>query len=81
MKVVFNGVVERRKSGGCKCRGGNKTQSRFVNRKTYIMPSGKMETFVKGQETEVSDRDGKFLLSNRYADTDGTLKDAFSEVN
>lgn len=81
MKVVFNGVLEtRKKSSGCKCRGGGGTKSTFVTSKSYILPSGRVQTFVLDHPVEVDDRDGKFLLSYSYTDTDGVRKSVFSEV-
>lgn len=79
MKVVFNGTVEKRTSGGCNCKGKT-TSSTFVRSKMYILPSGKTETFIVGQPKEVSERDGKFLLSYIYKDINGDLRAIFSEV-
>ena len=79
MRVVFNGTVEKRTSGGCNCKGKT-TSSTFVRSKMYILPSGKTETFIVGQPKEVSERDGKFLLSYIYKDINGDLRAIFSEV-
>ena len=79
MKVVFNGTVEKKSSGGCNCKGKT-TSSSFVRSKMYILPSGKTETFIVGQPVEVSERDGQFLLSYIYKDVNGDLRAIFSEA-
>lgn len=80
MTVVFNGFLEKRaSSSGCKCRG-RKTTTRFVTSKSYILPSGKVQTFTQGNPAEVSDRDGQFLLSYNYIDANGDTQEVFSEV-
>lgn len=79
MKVVFNGTVEKKSSGGCKCKGKT-TSSTFVRSKMYILPSGRTHTFIVGQPVEVSERDGQFLLSYIYKDVNGDLRAVFSKV-
>ena len=79
MKVVFNGTIEKRQSGGCNCKG-KVSSSSFVRSKMYIMPSGRSHTFVVGQPVEVSERDGQFLLSYIYKDINGDLRAVFSKV-
>lgn len=79
MKVVFNGTIEKRSSGGCNCKG-KVTSSSFVRSKMYILPSGRTETFIVGQPKEVSEQDGQFLLSYVYKDVNGDLRAVFSEV-
>ena len=80
MKVVFNGTIEQRQGGGCKCRG-KVTSSSFVRSKMYIMPSGRSHTFIVGQPVEVSERDGHFLLSYIYKDANGDTRAVFSKVD
>ncbi len=79
MKVVFNGTIEKKSSGGCNCKGKT-SSSTFVRSKMYILPSGRSETFVVGQPKEVSDRDGQFLLSYVYKDVNGDQRAIFSKV-
>lgn len=79
MKVVFNGVVEKRTSGGCNCKG-RITNASFVNSKLYIMPSGRSHKFYVGKPVEVSDTDGEFLLSYLYKDANGSYRAVFSKV-
>jgi len=67
MKVVFNGVVERKTSGCIPCGKKRKNNSSFVHSKMYILPSGISKTFYVGRPTEVSDKDGEFLL--KYGNT------------
>ena len=80
MKVVFNGTVEKRTNGGCKCKG-KVTNASFVSRKMYILPSGRSVTFVVGQPVEVSERDGNFLLSYVYKDANGDTRAVFRKVD
>ena len=79
MKVVFNGVVEKRTSGGCNCKG-KVTDATFVRNKMYIMPSGRTQQFYVGSPVEVSEGDGKFLLSYLYKDANGSYREVFSKV-
>lgn len=79
MKVVFNGTIEKKSSGGCNCKG-KVSSSSFVRSKMYIMPSGRSQTFVVGQPVEVSERDGQFLLSYIYTDINGDTRAVFSKV-
>lgn len=79
MKVVFNGTIEKRSGGGCRCKG-KVTSSSFVRSKTYILPSGRTENFTAGQPKEVSERDGQFLLSYVYKDVNGDTRAIFSKV-
>lgn len=80
MKVVFNGVLETAKTGGCAVCGKRRVSTNnFVMKKDYILPSGLTKTFLVGKEEEVSDEDGRFLLSYTYQDANG-LRKAFEEV-
>lgn len=79
MKVVFNGTIEKRSGGGCRCKG-KVTSSSFVRSKMYILPSGRTENFTAGQPKEVSERDGQFLLSYVYKDANGDTRAVFSKV-
>jgi hypothetical protein len=79
MKVVFNGTVEKRTSGGCNCKGRT-TSSSFVRSKIYILPSGKTQSFIAGKPVEVSEQDGEFLLSYIYKDANDDTRAIFSKV-
>lgn len=79
MKVAFNGAIEKRQGGGCNCKG-KVTSSVFVRSKMYILPSGLTKTFIAGQPVEVSEQDGKFLLSYVYKDISGDTRAVFSKV-
>lgn len=71
MRVRFNGVLETKVSG-CKPCGTRRVSKRVMaTKKTYILPSGASQTFYAGRVTEVSDENGRFLLS---------YPDAFTEV-
>ena len=78
MKVVFNGVLEK-KSKGCNCKGKTADAS-FVRTKMYILPSGKSMYFYLGKPEEVSEEDGNFLLSYIYKDINGDTRAVFSKV-
>ena len=53
----------------------------FVQSKMYILPSGKSVHFYAGKPVEVSETDGKFLLSYVYKDVNGSQRAVFSEVD
>lgn len=79
MKVIFNGILEKRQSGGgCNCKKKG-TGYGFVQTRMYILPSGQTKTFYVGKEEEVSDRDGNFLLSYKVTDSNGT-RSVFTKV-
>ncbi len=77
MKIVFNGILEKR-TGGCNCK--RNSEYGFVGSRMYILPSGLTKTFRVGVEEEVSEKDGTFLLSYRYEDANG-LREVFSRVD
>lgn len=75
MIVVFNGVVETHKSGGCtSCGRQAKSSKHLATSKSYFLPSGRNKTFVMGRAEEVSDEDGNFLLSYIEHTEDGTRR-------
>lgn len=77
MKIVFNGLLEK-KSGGCNCKRQG-SEYGFVQHRMYILPSGQTKTFYKDKVEEVSDGDGEFLLSYNSVDANGTRK-VFTKV-
>lgn len=80
MKVVFNGIIEK-KSGGCVPCGAKRTSEQIMKTsKMYILPSGITKTFFVGREETVSDSDGEFLMSYMYTDKDGQKKTVFTEI-
>ena len=78
MRIRFNGVLEKR-TRGCNCKGKT-SEVGFVRSKNYILPSGRQKVFYAGQEAEVSEQDGNFLLSYVYKDANGDLRAVFSKV-
>lgn len=78
MKVVFNGTLEKH-TRGCNCKG-RQTETSFVRSKFYILPSGQNRQFYAGQPVDVSEEDGRFLLSYIYTDANGDTRAVFSEV-
>lgn len=63
MKLKFNGIVGRQ-SGGCRPCGTRRAgHSVLQTKKTFILPSGKNRTFYAGRITEVTEDEGRFLLS------------------
>jgi hypothetical protein len=79
MKVVFNGVLEKHRSG-CNCKRVANTEYGFVSQKMYILPSGATKTFIVGKPEEVSEQDGAFLLAYKYVDVNGSYREVFSKV-
>ena len=80
MKLVFNGIIEKR-SGGCvPCGAKRATEQTMKPSKMYILPSGITKTFFVGREVEVSDSDGEFLLGYLYTDKNGQKKHVFTEI-
>lgn len=80
MKLVFNGLLEKKSGGGCNCKRQNSTYG-FVNSRMYILPSGQTKTFYVGKEEVVSDSDGEFLLSyNQAPDLNGHSRAVFTKV-
>lgn len=62
MKLIFNGLLEKKRSGGgCNCKKQGSSYN-FTRTRRFILPSGAMKTFYAGSVAEVSDRDGEFLL-------------------
>lgn len=79
MKIKFNGLLEKR-SGGCNCKKSS-AEYGFTHSRMYILPSGKTKTFVVGKVEEVSESDGKFLLSyNKAPDANGMSREVFTKV-
>ena len=81
MKIVFNGLLEKRAEGsGCNCKKSGNSYS-FVNSRMFILPSGMSKTFYVGKTEVVSERDGKFLLSyNKASDANGMSREVFTKV-
>lgn len=79
MKIMFNGLLEKKQSGGgCNCKKQGSGYG-FVNSRMYILPSGQCKTFYVGKVEEVSDKDGTFLLSYNVSDANGT-RQVFTKV-
>lgn len=76
MKIVFNGFFEKR-SKGCPVCGKRITDNQFISMKSYILPSGITKTFRVGKPEEVNDEDANFLLSYKYKDAKGNVKQVF----
>lgn len=80
MLVRFNGMYQNVKKGCVPCGHkvvGNRT---FVMSRSFILPSGITKSFHIGEEYEVSDLDGNFLLSYSQVDKDGLRQDSFTRV-
>lgn len=80
MRVVFNGTLDKILGGCSRCGSKRKGTMQFVRAKQYILPSGLMRTFRLGVPEEVSDIDGRFLLSYEYTDVNGDRRKIFEEV-
>lgn len=83
MRVRFNGmfVTKSRKSGGCACHGSAIGGRVFITHKTFILPSGVTRSFSVGEEYDVSDVDGNFLLSYSQVDKDGVRQESFTRAD
>jgi len=80
MKLIFNGLLEKKVSGGCNFRKSG-SEYGFVNSRMYILPSGATKTFFVGKVEEVGERDGEFLLSyNQAPDLNGQAREVFTKV-
>lgn len=80
MLVRFNGMYQNVKSGCVPC--GHKVVGKrtFMISRTFILPSGITKSFHIGEEYEVSDLDGNFLLSYSQVDKDGLRQDSFTRI-
>ena len=78
MKIVFNGLFEKKSSGGCNCKNKG-SEYGFVNSRMYILPSGQTKTFFLGKEETVSKMDGEFLLTYNSVDANG-IHSVFTKV-
>ena len=84
MKVRFNGMFARKSKnngGGCGCHGSSVSGLGFITHKTFVLPSGAVRDFSMGEEYEVSDLDGNFLLSYTRIDKNGLMQSAFTRLN
>ena len=79
MRIVFNGIIEKARKG-CGACGRRRTENQFMMSKTYILPSGRSQTFRAGQPVDVSDKDGAFLLNYKYQTPEGEEKSVFEVV-
>lgn len=76
MKVRFNGIVEETQRG-CRPCHGRTTHLQMKTHKSYYLPSGRHIAFRIGDPVEVSEEDGKYLLSETYKAADGKTKKVF----
>lgn len=83
MRLRFNGMFVNMsgKTGGCRCHGTRAGGQMFITHKTFILPSGATRSFSVGQEYDVSDLDGNFLLSYSHTDKDGVRQDSFTRLD
>lgn len=80
MKVKFNGIIEKRTHGCHVCGHKATSDSVFVSRKRYFLPSGRSVFAVVNQEYDISDADAEFLLSYQYTGPDGAVHHVFEVV-
>lgn len=76
MTVRFNGIIEETQRG-CRPCHGRTTHSQMKTSKTYYLPSGRRMTFRIGIPADVSEEDGKYLLTETYKAADGKTKKVF----
>lgn len=79
MRVRFNGMYSKIRTGGCKCAGGGSSKMRFLMTRGLQLPSGRYMTFHYNEVYEVMDEDASFLLSYTYTDKDGMTFHSFTE--
>ena len=80
MKLKFNGMRSVSESGCRACGSRRKSKSSFVTYKSFILPSGKRQTFRAGVVEEVDNLDADFLLKYGKVEVDGKIKDVFEVV-
>lgn len=80
MKLRFNGMRTASESGCRACGSRRKTKSSYTTYKSFILPSGKRQTFRAGVVEEVDPRDAEFLLKYGKVDVGGEIKDVFEVV-
>ena len=82
MIVKFNGIMQKKQSGGgCpKCGAKSSSSYTMLSHKMFILPSGRTETFYVNRETEVSEEDGEFLMQYKYTDKKGNAQSVFTRV-
>ena len=78
MKIVFNGMLERR-TKGCNCKRQGNSEYGLTTSKLFHLPSGAQRTFVAGKVEDVNERDALFLLSH-FDDSNGVKREVFSKV-
>lgn len=81
MKVRFNGMYQNVKKGCVPCGHRVIGKRTFIISRTFILPSGIEKSFHIGQEYEVSEVDGNFLLSYSQIDSDGLRQSSFTRVD
>lgn len=79
MRLRFNGAQAQKRTG-CPVCGGRKTVDGVTFSKSYILPSGQAKIFTAGRIYEVSEKDGRFLLSYVFKEKDGTVRPSFEKV-
>ena len=81
MKIRFNGMYQNVKTGCAPCGHKVKSGRTFLVSKSFILPSGITRYFHIGEEYEVGEMDGNFLLTYSQVDKDGVRQDAFTRVD
>ncbi len=79
MKIVFNGIPEKKGRGGCGACGKRRTEDGFTTLKSYILPSGVTKIFRAGIPEDVTERDAEFLFLFKYVTSSGEEKQVFTE--
>ena len=80
LKVVFNGMTQTITKGCVPCGRASKSKKAFVSSRNIILPSGVTKTFYRDVPVDVSDMDGKWLLSWTETSSDGLTRQVFSEA-
>lgn len=78
MKVVFNGIFAK-VNKSCNCKRSGTSEYGLITNKSFYLPSGAERVFQAGKVEEVSERDGRFLLSH-FDTNNGVKREVFSKV-
>ena len=81
MKIRFNGMYQNVKKGCAPCGHRVVGHRTFLMSRSFILPSGNIQSFHIGEEYEVSELDGNFLLSYSQTDKDGVRQDTFTRID
>lgn len=80
MRIKFNGMRTVTEGGCSACGSRRKGKTSFLTYKSFILPSGRRQTFRAGVVEEVDNTDAEFLLKYGKVEVGGEVKDVFEVV-